>query len=70
MKEKTLKAGAIVLSSENKNNIALLYRGNQNDWTFPKGHVDAGENAHQAMIREIYEETGLDVNFIKNLPDL
>ena len=70
MKEKTLKAGAIILSAINKDSVALLYRSKLNDWSFPKGHVEVGENAHQAMIREIHEETGLDVDFVKNLPDL
>ena len=58
------------MSSKNKDNIALLYRSQQNDWSFPKGHVDQGENATQTMIREIKEETGLTVRIIKILPDL
>ena len=70
IKEKTLKAGAIILSNNDKKNIALLYRGKQNDWSFPKGHVDAGENSIQTMIREIKEETGLTVSIIEILPDL
>ncbi len=40
-----------------------------NDWSFPKGHIDQGENSSQTMIREIYEETGLTVHLIKTLPD-
>ena len=63
------KSGAIILSSENRKNIALLYRGRRNDWSFPKGHVDPGENDTQTMMREIEEETGLAVNIIKELPD-
>ena len=43
MKEKILKAGAIILSSENDGKIALLYRGNQSGWSFPKGHVDSAK---------------------------
>jgi len=70
MSEKIQKAGAIVLSSNDKNKIALLYRGKQNDWSFPKGHVDAGEKAIETMVREIKEETGLTVSIIKALPDL
>ncbi len=70
IKEKTIKAGAIILSNNNKENIALLYRGKQRDWSFPKGHVDLGENSTQTMLREIKEETGLIVKIIKNLPDL
>lgn len=63
------KAGAIILSSEDKQNIALLYRGKQNDWSFPKGHIEQGENYTQTMIREILEETGLTVSIIQELPD-
>lgn len=65
-----LKVGAIILNHKDNNKIALLYRGKQNDWSFPKGHVDPGENAIQTMVREIREETGLTVRIIKELPDM
>lgn len=70
MTEQTVhKAGAIILSSKDKQNIALLYRGKQNNWSFPKGHTEPGENETQAMTREILEETGLTVRIIQKLPD-
>ncbi len=69
MEQKIQKAGALILSSENNNTIALLYRAKQNDWSFPKGHVEEGENTTEAMIREIQEETGLGVRIIKELPN-
>ena len=28
-------------------------------WTFPKGHLEAGETSAEAAIREVYEETGI-----------
>lgn len=28
-------------------------------WSFPKGHLEAGETAEEAAIREVFEETGL-----------
>jgi 8-oxo-dGTP pyrophosphatase MutT (NUDIX family) len=68
--EKTEKAGAIILSSINRSKVALLYRGRQNDWSFPKGHVDPGENSVETMTREIREETGLVVDIIETLPPL
>ncbi len=70
MLEQTLKAGAIIFSSINKDKILLLYRSDQKDWSFPKGHVEFGEEIIQGMLREITEETGLDVEIIKALPDL
>jgi 8-oxo-dGTP pyrophosphatase MutT (NUDIX family) len=69
MKNKLEKAGAIVLSAKNKANIALLYRSRESDWSFPKGHIEQGENPMEAMIREIKEETGLDVEVVKELPE-
>ena len=33
-------------------------------WSFPKGHVEAGETEEQTALREIKEETGIDVELI------
>ncbi len=37
--------------------IALIYRAKQNDYSFPKGHVEDGEDIKLAAIRETAEET-------------
>lgn len=58
------KAGAIILSKENPECIALLYRSRENDWSFPKGHVEEGESIQETTKREIAEETGLSVRCI------
>lgn len=52
---------------ENKHNIKILLVKNTNSryWSFPKGHIEKGETEKQTAIREIKEETGLDVD-IKN----
>lgn len=55
------KAGAIITSRQDAAKILLLYRGDHDDWSFPKGHIEPGEDARVAMIREIEEETGLSV---------
>lgn len=34
-------------------------------WSFPKGHVEAGETERQTALREIREETGLKVRLLR-----
>ena len=51
-----LKAGCYLINLENKS-IGLIYRENYNDYTFPKGHVEIGEDTVTCAIRETAEET-------------
>lgn len=39
--------------------VALVHRPRYDDWTLPKGHVDAGEHDLVAAFREVREETGV-----------
>jgi 8-oxo-dGTP pyrophosphatase MutT (NUDIX family) len=41
--------------------VALIHRPRYDDWSLPKGKLDAGEHALTAAVREICEETGLVV---------
>ncbi len=41
--------------------IAVVHRLRYDDWSLPKGKLDAGEHALQAACREVAEETGLGV---------
>jgi 8-oxo-dGTP diphosphatase len=41
--------------------IAVVHRPDRDDWTLPKGRLDAGEGWHEAALREIAEETGCGV---------
>ena len=50
--------GAIVI---NKNNKILLVHHNAGHWDFPKGHIENGETEEQTAIREVKEETNIDI---------
>ena len=56
-------ADCIVINTEGK--LLMLYRGNQtnfepNKWGLPGGHIDDGETAETAAMRELIEETNLE----------
>lgn len=63
------KAGGIITRGENPTEVLLLYRTKQDDWTFPKGHVEKDESCEQAALREVYEETGLSLDITAELPE-
>ncbi len=50
-----LESGGIVIMDGK----VLLRKTAKNEWLFPKGHVEQGENLQQAAEREIKEETGI-----------
>jgi 8-oxo-dGTP pyrophosphatase MutT (NUDIX family)/phosphohistidine phosphatase SixA len=41
--------------------VLLVHRPKYDDWSFPKGKLDPDEHATTAAVREVAEETGLDV---------
>lgn len=49
--------GAIIIH----NNQVLLIQQNQGFWGFPKGHVEGEETEIETAIREVKEETNLDI---------
>jgi 8-oxo-dGTP pyrophosphatase MutT (NUDIX family) len=60
-------AGGVIVGPGNK--IAVVNQ-HGNSWSLPKGHLEAGETAEAAAIREIFEETGIqDVTIIDKLGD-
>jgi len=54
--------GAIVYRKFHGNTEILLIKHiNSGHWSFPKGHVEEGETEMETAVREIKEETGIDV---------
>ena len=52
-------AGAVV--TRKGGDVLLVHRPKYDDWSFPKGKLDPGEHTVTAAVREVAEETGLDV---------
>jgi 8-oxo-dGTP diphosphatase len=48
--------------------VAVVHRPKYDDWTFPKGKLDEGEDFEQAALREVEEETGLRCRLGHELP--
>jgi 8-oxo-dGTP pyrophosphatase MutT (NUDIX family) len=63
--KKTHSAGGVVTNSEGE---VLVVSQHGTSWSLPKGHIDRGESALVAAMREIYEESGIrDLELIREL---
>ena len=56
--KKEKSCGCIVINEKDE---VLLIHHNAGHWDFPKGHVEDGETEIQTAMREVKEETNLDV---------
>jgi len=68
-------AGGIVYKKQDDQLLILLIRTSgataterDNVWTFPKGHIDEGEDSETAALREVREESGVVAKIIDTLP--
>lgn len=54
--------GALVYRKQNDRTELLLIKHRfGGHWSFPKGHVEKGENEFQTALREVFEETGINI---------
>jgi ADP-ribose pyrophosphatase YjhB (NUDIX family) len=51
------------------NKVLMLKQTRSKFWLLPGGHIDDGELPHEAAIREVKEETNLDIEILQ-VPDL
>ena len=64
-------AGAIIWRErKGKLEVLVIHRPRYDDWSWPKGKLDAGETPPVAAVREVAEETGLHVTLGVPLPML
>ncbi|AUM58519.1 nudix hydrolase [Proteus phage phiP4-3] len=62
-----ISSGIIFIKNEQ---ILLCHATNTPYWGIPKGHIDEGETALEAALREVKEETNFDVKDPEELIDL
>ena len=63
--------GGIIFYKTRQNvRILLVKNSNGRYWSFPKGHIEDGETEQETAIREIKEETGLDVTLVNNFREI
>lgn len=63
MIRKEYSAGGVVV----QNGAVLLIRPNSYRWQLPKGHIEEGETAAEAAVREVREETGVSAAVVREL---
>ena len=65
-KEGTLRVGASALIyNEARKRILMTQRADNSRWCLPGGGMDPGESAAETCVREVMEESGLEVKVTK-----
>lgn len=60
--EREKSYGAVIINE--KKEFLLIRHKNGGHWDFPKGHKEPGESSKETALREVLEETGLQVRLI------
>jgi 8-oxo-dGTP diphosphatase len=55
--EQVQAAGGLVVRDDGR--VAVIHRPRYDDWSLPKGKLDAGESFEEGALREVEEETGV-----------
>ncbi|MFL6023218.1 MAG: NUDIX hydrolase [Marmoricola sp.] len=60
-------AGAVVLRKDNGGEVLLVHRPKYDDWAWPKGKQEDGEHITTTAVREVLEETGVEIRLDRPL---
>jgi ADP-ribose pyrophosphatase YjhB (NUDIX family) len=59
--KKHFTASALIIDEEK---VLLVYHKQLDVWLYPGGHIEADENPEEALLREVREETGLQIEIL------
>lgn len=59
--------GIIVRDFDGEKKVLVTQHSKHHGWDFPKGHIELGESAQQAAVREVEEETGVKAEIIEKV---
>ncbi len=63
-----MRDGAIgIVFNEQKTSVLIIKRCDVPIWVLPGGGIEIGESPEEAVIRELYEETGLRVKILRKV---
>ena len=61
-REKSCGALVYRITQSGQKELLFIKHRHGTHWSFPKGHMEEGENEVQTALREVKEETGLDID--------
>lgn len=59
--------GIVVRDFDGEKKVLVTQHSKHKGWDFPKGHIELGESAEQAAVREVEEETGVKAEIIEKV---
>ncbi|MBP2624041.1 8-oxo-dGTP diphosphatase [Streptococcus oricebi] len=62
--ERVVLCNMCMIENELTNQVVLQHRTKKDwqGWAFPGGHLESGESLQESVIREVLEETGLEIS--------